>query len=79
MKKHITVAAAEALAANGWEVVQIDKIGHAVAVAYKHPDKEGRVTVWSGKWKEDQIITYVNVPGMADGYFDLCTGEYVEC
>lgn len=77
MKKHITVAAAEALAAKGWEVVDITKLGRSVSVAYNHPEKEGRVTVWSGTTADD-IITYVNVEGMPDGYYDLNTCEYVE-
>ena len=77
MKKHITVAAAEALAAKGWEVVEITKLGRSVSVAYNHPEKEGRVTVWSGTPAED-IITYVNVEGMPDGYYDLNTCEYVD-
>ena len=78
MKKHITVAAAEALAANGWEVVQIEKIGHSMAVAYNHPDKEGRVTVWSDAYQND-MISYVNVNSVPDGYYDLHACEYVEC
>lgn len=77
MKKHITVAAAEALAAEGWEVVDITKIGRCASVAFNHPEKEGRVTVWSGTIYDD-IITYVNVDGMPDGYYDLSTCEYVE-
>lgn len=77
MKKHITVAAAEALAAKGWEVVEITKLGRSVSVAYKHPEKEGHVTVWSGT-PADDIITYVNVEGMSDGYYDLNTCKYVE-
>lgn len=76
MKKHITVAAAEALAAKGWEAVDITKLGRCTSVAYKHPEKEGRVTVWSCPY--DDIITYVNVEGMPDGYYDLNTCEYVE-
>lgn len=77
MKKHITVAAAEALAAEGWEAVDITKLGRCTSVAYKHPEKEGRVTVWSGTHADD-IITYVDVEGMPDGYYDLNTCEYVE-
>ena len=77
MKKHITVAAAEALAAKGWEVVKITKIGRSVSVAYNHPEKEGRVTVLSGT-RFDDIITYVNVEGMPDGYYDLNICEYFE-
>lgn len=78
MKKNITIAAAEALAANGWEVVQIDRIGNSVAVAYNHPDKEGRVTVWSDACQND-MISYVNVNSVPDGYYDLHACEYVEC
>ena len=77
MKKHITVAAAEALAAKGWEVVEITKLGRSVRVSYNHPEKEGRITVWSGT-RADDIITYVNVDGMPDGYYDLNTCEYVK-
>ena len=76
MKKHITVAAAEALAAKGWEAIDITKLGRCTSVAYNHPEKEGRVTVWSCPY--DDIITYVNVEGMPDGYYDLNTCEYVE-
>lgn len=77
MKKHITVAAAEALAAKGWEAVKIEKLFSSMAVAYIHPEKEGRVTVWSDSYNLD-MITYVNVEGMPDGYYDLHTCEYVE-
>ena len=76
MKKHITVAAAEALAAEGWEVVKIEKFFASMAVAYNHHEKEGRVTVWSDSYNND-MITYVNVEGMPDGYYDLNTCEYV--
>ena len=77
MKKHITVAAAEALAAKGWEVVKIEKFFASMAVAYNNPEKEGRVTVWSDSYNND-MITYVNVEGMPDGHYDLNTCEYVE-
>lgn len=77
MKKHITVAAAEALAAAGWEVTEIQKFFASVGVTYKHPEKEGRVTVWSDSYNND-MITYVNVEGMPDGYYDLDACEYVE-
>lgn len=77
MKKHITVAAAEALAAEGWEVVKIEKFFASMAIAYNHPEKEGRVTVWSDSYNND-MITYVNVEGMPDGYYDLNACEYVE-
>ncbi len=70
MKKHITVAAAEALAAQGWEVVDIDRFPASVAIAYNHPDKAGRVTVWSDSYNNDGI-TYVNVDSVPDGYYDL--------
>lgn len=78
MKKNITIAAAEALAANGWEADTIERDAFNTRISYKHPNIDGRVTVWSSKWEDDQIVTYVNVPGMSDGYFDLSTGEFVE-
>ena len=78
MKKHITVAAAEALAAAGWEVVKIERFFASVSVAYNHPEKEGRVTVWSDSYNND-CITYVDFDGMPDGYYDLNTCEFVEC
>lgn len=78
MKKNITIAAAEALAANGWEADTIERDAFNTRISYKHPNIGGRVTVWSSKWEDDQIVTYVNVPGMSDGYFDLGTGEFVE-
>ena len=78
MKKNITIAAAEALAANGWEADTIEGDAFHKRITYKHPNIGGFVTVWSSKWEDDQIVTYFNVPGMSDGYFDLSTGEFVE-
>lgn len=76
MRKHITVAVAEALAANGWEAIKISHVGRSVSVAYSHPEIEGRVTVWSVPYN-NEIVMYIDVPGMEDGYYDLNTCEYV--
>lgn len=78
MKKHITVAAAEALATLGWEVVDVEKIGTSVSVAYHHPEKEGRITIWSDSFTTG-IITYINVDGIPEGYYDLAECKFVEC
>lgn len=78
MKKNITVAAAEALAANGWEADTIERDAFDTRISYKHPNIGGCVTVWSSKWENTQIITYFDVPGMVDGYIDLSTGEFIE-
>lgn len=79
MKKNITIAAAEAIAANGWEITELERDDKTIRMVYHHPEKEGRITFYSSRFDFDQMISYVCVPGMNDGYFDLVSGEFVEC
>lgn len=77
MRKHATIEAAEKLAAKGWEAADFIRTPASVGVVYKHPEAEGRVTVWSSDFEDDQIITYTNVNGVPDGFYDLVRGEFV--
>lgn len=78
--KRNTMKAAAMLAANGWNMDQVEQFGPLTRLQYSHDEIPGIAVIWEDNSKyhiAGSKLRYVGVPGVPDFYTINLDGEVI--